>query len=119
MSVTPASSGRGRSPWQGAGWCHGACRSIRPPLPRNLFHPLLASLVYWLLDRLLTGQGHLLRILVVSLGGSFLYLTIALLTRMLRGSDFERARGALQPRAEVPHVALALRLIGLFERFSR
>ena len=86
---------------------------------RNLLHPLLASLVYWLLDLLLAGQGHLLRILVISLGGSFLYIMLALLTRLLRGSDFERARTELQPRAAVPHVALALRLIGLLERFSR
>jgi len=87
--------------------------------PMNLLHPLLASLVYWLLDRLLAGQGHLLRILVVSLGGSVLYIMLALLTRLLRGSDFERARTALEPRAGVFHVGLALRLIGLLERFSR
>jgi O-antigen/teichoic acid export membrane protein len=85
----------------------------------NLIHPALASVAYWLLDLLLSGQDPLLRILVISLGGSFLYIVIALLTGLLRRSDFERARSALEPRAGVFHVGLALRLIALLERFSR
>jgi stage V sporulation protein B len=87
--------------------------------PMNLVHPLLASLVFWLLGLLFAGQGHLLRLLIVSLGGSALYIMIALLTRLLRRSDFEQARVALEPRAAVFHVGLALRLISLLERFSR
>ena len=86
---------------------------------KNLLHPLFASLVYWFLDRLLAGQPPLLRILVISIGGSLAYIMLALLTRLLRRSDFERARDALEPRAGVFHVGLALRLIGLLERFSR
>lgn len=85
----------------------------------NLIHPVLASIVYWLLDLLLPGQDPLLRILVIALGGSLLYIMLALLTGLLRRSDFERARSALEPRAGVFHVGLALRLIGLLERFSR
>ncbi len=87
--------------------------------PMNLLHPLLASLVYWLLGLALDGQSHLLRLLLVSLGGSALYIVVALSTRLLRRSDFERARTALEPRGGVFHVGLALRLIGLLERFSR
>ena len=87
--------------------------------PINLIHPLLASLVYWLLGLLLDGRGHLVRLLIVSLGGSALYLAAALSTRLLRRSDFERARTALEPRSGVFHVGVALRLIGLLERFSR
>jgi len=87
--------------------------------PMNLFHPLLASLVYWLLGLLLSGRGNLLRLIAVSVGGTALYLAVALLTRLLRRSDFDEARAALEPRAGVFHVGLALRLIGLLERFSR
>jgi stage V sporulation protein B len=85
--------------------------------PINLLHPFLASLVYWLIDRMLHGQWYLVRIPVILLGGSAAYVTLVLLTGLVRKADLEGARKALEPRSSVPHVALALWLLGLLERY--
>jgi hypothetical protein len=55
----------------------------------------------------------------VIVAGCFCYVTIALLTGLVRGDDLEKAGNELKPRAAVPHVRITLKLIGLLESYRR
>ena len=79
-------------------------------------HPLFLSLVYLLLGWLLRGLGPVPRLIIVFFSGSLLYVAMAFATGLIRKKDLETARRALAPRAAVPHVRLALALLGAAEK---
>jgi O-antigen/teichoic acid export membrane protein len=85
----------------------------------SFVHPLFLSLIFILLGWLVRGWGPVPRLIVVAVAGSVLYAAAALATGLVRSEDFTRARAMLLPRSAVPHVRLALALIGILERAHR
>jgi O-antigen/teichoic acid export membrane protein len=81
-------------------------------------HPLLLALVYLLLGRLTAGANEFLRIAIVALGGTALYIAGVFTTRLVSAEDLARIRAMLLPRAAAPHVRLALAALGAAERIN-
>lgn len=85
----------------------------------NLLLPVLACLVYPLIGRLLAGAGSFVRIIVVVIAGTAVYLVLAVRLRIVRSEDLAKTREMLSPRASVPHVRLTLKLVDLMEAIDR
>jgi O-antigen/teichoic acid export membrane protein len=81
-------------------------------------HPFFLALVYLLLGRLTAGMNEFLRIAIVAVGGSALYIAGAFTTRLVTAEDLARIRAMLLPRAAAPHVRLALAALGAAERIN-
>ena len=82
-------------------------------------HPLFLSLAYVLLRWLFRDLDPVSRLILVFLTGSLLYAAAAFTTGLIRKEDLERVREILTPRAAVPHVRLALTVIGVLDRVNR
>lgn len=82
----------------------------------SVIHPLLLSLGYVLLWRLLQSWEPVPRLVVVAVAGSLIYAFAALLTGLVRREDFAKAREMLAARAAVPHVRFALAAVGAAEK---
>jgi O-antigen/teichoic acid export membrane protein len=85
----------------------------------SLVHPLALSSVFPLLSLALGGQGHLVRIIAIPAAGSALFVFFGIHTHLIHAADIERARAALEPRGNVPHVRFALTLLAVLERARR
>ena len=85
----------------------------------SLLHPLLLSLVFPLIALALGGQNHILRIVVIFIAGSVLYILFGIYTGLIDSRDIERAQTALEPRREIPHVRLALGLLAALDAARR
>jgi O-antigen/teichoic acid export membrane protein len=82
----------------------------------SVVHPLLLSLGYVLVWRLLQGWESLPRLIVVGVAGTLIYAFAALLTGLVRKEDLANVREMLLPRAAVPYVRFALAAVGVAER---
>lgn len=81
----------------------------------SLLHPLVISFVFPLIGWLLRDLGPAARIIIILFPGTILYVFLSLLTGLVRSDDLSKAGTALEPRADIPHIRLALRLINLLE----
>ncbi|MBN1884194.1 MAG: oligosaccharide flippase family protein [Candidatus Krumholzibacteriota bacterium] len=82
-------------------------------------HAALLSAVFPGIGWLLRGAGPALRFPAIIVGGGCLYLVFAIRTNLLAGADLDRAQTALEPRAGVRHVRIALWLLDLLARIGR
>ncbi len=78
-------------------------------------YPLLLACVYPALGFLLPWGGHIVRAAAVFTVGSLLYAFLLLVTGLVDRRDLEQAGQALEPRSDVMHVRLALRLVKFSE----
>jgi O-antigen/teichoic acid export membrane protein len=85
----------------------------------HLLRPALISLIYVIIGFAMPSEGHLVRILIVAIAGTVLYVILAVLTRCITLNDLATARQALAPRQHIAHVRFVLRLIALAEALAR